>query len=141
MSYLDAKQRELISAVKELGDHRAALGLVDVSKSTLDHWCEDPDFKLAYDEAVENGRHMLMLRAVHGLRRNLDAGKLEAVKMTLQALDPDTWNPVQRVEIDAPTHKFIGFDGKPLHEGTIDGEFEEIEETTPIPPNEEPGNS
>jgi hypothetical protein len=128
---ISKRQAELIEAIKAFGDFRAALGHLDIPQDTLKGWLEDPDFNMMYTSAVETGRNKLMSMAIAGLHRNLEAGKFEAIKATLVALDPDTWNPIQRVEVDAPKHRFIGFDGKDLHSGTeieegegIDGEIE-----------------
>lgn len=137
VDFVDTRQREFIEVLKGLGDHQAAMGVCEVAPHTLTEWLEDPDFNLAYSTAREQARGMLMAKALQGLHRNLEAGKIEAIKMTLVAVDPETWNPVQRVELDTPKHRFIGFDGEPLHDAVV----APLEDPESIPEKEEDGSS
>lgn len=128
VQYLNAKQKEFLQALEGLGGSvRAAASQSGVSLATLEHWKDDPDFRLAVDSAMEAGRGLLEANAMIGLHANLSAGKMEAVKLTLQAVDPEMWNPAQRIEWEPPAHRFIGFDGKDVHTGEVyDGEFEDV---------------
>lgn len=135
VEFINKTQRDFLKVMSELGgSERAALSMSEISPRLLEEWKEDPDFKIAFDTAYEHGRGTLEAGAMMGLQRNLSAGKMEAIKLTLQAIDPETWNPAMRLEVDVPQHRFIGFDGKDVVTGEVvdveEGEFEQVEDGT-----------
>lgn len=133
VQFINKDQKEFLRYVEELGGSvRAAIGMTEISSRLLGEWTGDPDFQMALDNAVDRGRGTLEAAAMMGLTRNLASGKFEAVKATLQALDPETWNPATRLEVDVPAHRFIGFNGEDVLTGeqVDDAEYEELEDVS-----------
>ena len=39
-----------------------------------------------------------------------------AAQMVLKAVAPEKWNPAQKLQVEAVTHRFIDFNGQAIHE-------------------------
>lgn len=114
--YLTEPQIQYVQVLEQIGDPSAAASICKVPRLTLERWRDDPDFNQAYTDAEERGNSERVAKALLGLDKNLESGKFEAVKFTLQSLRRDQYGANVQISVEDSGHRFIGFDGQPLHE-------------------------
>lgn len=92
----------------------------------IERWkLEDPDFSLAVTTAMEDHTRAkidmleeLEYRAMASLATGLEDDPQLALQ-TLAKID-QRFNPAQIHQVEGPKHRFIGFDGKNLHEDIVE---------------------
>jgi hypothetical protein len=115
--FLNSDQRDFIQTVRDIGSVVMAQKALRIPKARFEEWQADPDFRLALDDVAGQAEASMYRKAIAGLNQSLDAGHMWAIEKVLTAVNPELWNPAQRIQLEIPKHRFISFDGKDLHTG------------------------